>query len=89
MKLFGPYTLLIAVASTQSSAAQSANDIAAQALAQAKTVIAGMVQANSKLTPEFIRMGFHDCVGGCDGKSLDPLELKFRLRLTQNALTPP
>jgi hypothetical protein len=36
-------------------------------LNQARTVIAGMVQANPRLTPEFLRMGFHDCVGGCDG----------------------
>lgn len=43
------------------------NDLANQVMTQARAVIAGLVQANPRLTPEFIRMGFHDCIHVCDG----------------------
>jgi hypothetical protein len=46
------------------------NDLASQVLTQARAVIAGLVQSNARLTPEFIRMGFHDCIHVCDGKSI-------------------
>lgn len=44
------------------------NDVANQALTKARAAIVSLVQANSRLTPEFLRMGFHDCIGGCDGE---------------------
>jgi hypothetical protein len=50
------------------SFAQSSNAAAANILSQAGAVITALVKNNSRLTPEFLRMGFHDCVGGCDGK---------------------
>jgi hypothetical protein len=47
--------------------APSKNDVAFQALTQARAVIAAMVQATPRLTPQFLRMGFHDCIEMCDG----------------------
>jgi hypothetical protein len=44
------------------------NAAALKILQQAAVNITALVKANSRLTPQFIRMGFHDCVGGCDGK---------------------
>jgi hypothetical protein len=44
------------------------NDLANQVLTQARAAIVSLVQANARLTPEFIRMGFHDCINVCDGK---------------------
>jgi hypothetical protein len=36
-------------------------------LSKAKEVITNMIQQNIGLVPNFLRMGFHDCIGGCDG----------------------
>jgi hypothetical protein len=36
-------------------------------LAMAKTDITDLISSNPILAPKFVRMGFHDCVGGCDG----------------------
>lgn len=36
-------------------------------LAMAKTDIADLISSNPILAPKLVRMGFHDCVGGCDG----------------------
>jgi hypothetical protein len=62
-------TVFLLLSSASRSLAQSTNAIAANAMAQVRTVLTGMVQANSRLTPEFLRLGFHDCIGGCDGMS--------------------
>lgn len=59
-----------ALPTTSAPTAFSINVAAEQVLQQARAVISGLVQANPRLTPEFMRMGFHDCVGGCDGKFL-------------------
>lgn len=48
--------------------AQSPNAEAETILSQAGTVISTMVKGDNRLTPEFLRLGFHDCVGGCDGE---------------------
>lgn len=45
----------------------TANGRAHMGLSQARDVIAQMVQANNRLTPLFLRMGFHDCITVCDG----------------------
>jgi hypothetical protein len=60
--------LLFLLPTCSSSAALSPNQAAANVLAQAHDAIAALVRSNSRLTPEFLRMGFHDCVGGCDGE---------------------
>ncbi len=36
-------------------------------VSQARTDIESLISSNPILAPKFIRMGFHDCVGGCDG----------------------
>jgi hypothetical protein len=78
MKLFGSYALVLLLSWAPTlSLAQTANAIAAQAMSQASSVIASMVQANPKLTPAFLRMGFHDCVGGCDGTSNNSKARRF------------
>jgi hypothetical protein len=38
-----------------------------QAIDAARDDILDIVQANPRLGPKFVRLGFHDCVGGCDG----------------------
>jgi cytochrome c peroxidase len=35
--------------------------------ARARSDIADLITSNPILAPKFVRMGFHDCVGGCDG----------------------
>jgi len=47
----------------------SINDLAVQTLAQAREAIVALVQSNARLSPEFLRMGFHDCITVCDGES--------------------
>ena len=37
------------------------------ALANARTMLEAMIRQNDRLSPLFVRLGFHDCVGGCDG----------------------
>jgi hypothetical protein len=69
MKLFIAQ-IVVLLLSPSATLAQTASTVAAQAMQQARSVIGNMVQANPLLTPAFIRMGFHDCVGGCDGKSI-------------------
>jgi len=34
---------------------------------EAKSDIASLISSDPLLAPKFVRMGFHDCVGGCDG----------------------
>jgi hypothetical protein len=45
----------------------SNNQLAAQHLKQARDEIEGMVRNDAALGATFLRMIFHDCVGGCDG----------------------
>jgi hypothetical protein len=72
IKNFPVALLLLSLSS--SLAALSPNQAAANVLAQAHDVIAAMVRSNSRLTPEFLRLGFHDCVGGCDGELIYQLQ---------------
>ena len=37
------------------------------AISQATSDIKGLIEENSALAAKFLRLGFHDCVGGCDG----------------------
>jgi Peroxidase len=43
------------------------NAEAAQALANARSMIASMIASDADLAPKFLRLIFHDCIGGCDG----------------------
>lgn len=45
----------------------SPNDIALQHIEDASIEIESLIRGDSKLGPQFIRMSFHDCIGGCDG----------------------
>lgn len=36
-------------------------------VAQSRSDIADLIVANPQLAPKFVRLGFHDCVGKCDG----------------------
>jgi cell division septation protein DedD len=58
-------------APTASPTAFTVNEAAHSIFTQASDVIAGMVQANSRFTPLFLRLGFHDCVHVCDGTSIE------------------
>jgi len=40
---------------------------AARAIRAAKSDILDILQRDGRLGPKFVRLGFHDCVGGCDG----------------------
>ncbi len=52
----------------ESAATPGSPGAARTAMLQAEAVIANMVFQNKNLTAKFLRMGFHDCVGGvCDG----------------------
>jgi hypothetical protein len=62
------------------------NEIALSALQSAKVSIERMIREDSDLAPKFLRMIFHDCVGGCDGcLDLDNPE-NFGLSKPVNAL---
>lgn len=55
---------------TQPTTAPTARDPYAAtilALQQARAAIADLVTADRNIVPQILRMGFHDCVGGCDG----------------------
>jgi hypothetical protein len=41
------------------------------ALEGAKSAIAALVRNDTNLIPQFLRLIFHDCVGGCDGTLFD------------------
>mmetsp|Transcript_3807 Transcript_3807/g.8577 ORF Transcript_3807/g.8577 Transcript_3807/m.8577 type:complete len:354 (+) Transcript_3807:2470-3531(+) len=38
-----------------------------EAIDAARNVIQVLIQRNQRLSPQLVRLGFHDCVGGCDG----------------------
>jgi hypothetical protein len=38
-----------------------------EALIAAHEAIIALIEFSPALAPQFVRMGFHDCVGGCDG----------------------
>jgi hypothetical protein len=70
------FTIALWFLSPTFSLAQSQNAAALKILQKAGAAITTLVQSNWRLTPEFLRMGFHDCVGGCDG-TLNPLKPYF------------
>jgi hypothetical protein len=45
----------------------SSNSQALAHLVQARSAIEGLIRSDQTLAPKFLRMGFHDCLGGCDG----------------------
>jgi hypothetical protein len=52
---------------TITSTATTANDLALSHLTAARTEIESLISNDSTLAPKFLRMSFHDCIGGCDG----------------------
>ena len=38
-----------------------------EAIATATSAIEDLINGQPELSPKFVRLGFHDCVGGCDG----------------------
>lgn len=38
-------------------------------LTNARSAIESLIRSDDTLAPKFLRMGFHDCIGGCDGTS--------------------
>jgi Peroxidase len=67
-----PDTAPVAVPSSRAPptvvpATSQGNDDAAQDLASARSMIAGMIANDADLAPKFLRLVFHDCLGGCDG----------------------
>jgi len=38
-----------------------------EAIDAARTAIESLIKRNPRLSPQFVRLGFKDCVGGCDG----------------------
>jgi hypothetical protein len=58
-----------AVPTTVISSASAEDQAAYQTLSQARDAITKLIQNDNSLVPQFLRMGFHDCVGGCDGTS--------------------
>lgn len=65
----GPFTSVAqsGVFTVQGNEAPGSPQAARAAVIQARSVIANMVFQNKNLTAKFLRMGFHDCIGGCDG----------------------
>ena len=45
----------------------NANAVALKRINSAKTEIEGLIRNDKRLAPQFLRLGFHDCIGGCDG----------------------
>jgi hypothetical protein len=58
--------------------------VAGQALTQARAAIIALIQNDNTLVPQLLRMGFHDCVGGCDGKHRRTSSRQFNLILTMH-----
>ena len=46
---------------------KSANVVALEHINSAKAEIETLIRNDRTLAPQFLRMGFHDCIGGCDG----------------------
>lgn len=44
------------------------NTVALSHINAAKTEIEALIRNDGTLAAQFLRMGFHDCIGGCDGK---------------------
>jgi hypothetical protein len=45
----------------------NANAVALSHINSARSEIEGLIRNDKRLAPQFLRMGFHDCIGGCDG----------------------
>ena len=43
------------------------NEIALKRINSAKAELLGLIRGDRTLAPQFLRLGFHDCIGGCDG----------------------
>lgn len=54
-------------APTQAPATTTENPSVSSFVSQARSDIVNLISSNPLLAPKFIRMGFHDCVGSCDG----------------------
>lgn len=52
---------------TITNSTASANARALTHLTEARSTIENLIRNDETLAPKFLRMGFHDCVGGCDG----------------------
>jgi hypothetical protein len=71
----GPVPLMEASSPTASTrtvadlpaATDDANDQAIRDLEDARFMISGMIANDPDLAPKFLRLIFHDCIGGCDG----------------------
>jgi hypothetical protein len=62
-----PTTAKPQTASPTRTPTKSPLSIVASFVSQARTDIESLISLNPILAPKFVRMGFHDCVGGCDG----------------------
>lgn len=49
------------------SSSSNANTVALGHINAAKTEIETLIRNDGTLAAQFLRMGFHDCIGGCDG----------------------
>ena len=58
--------LLVAACAASFASAQQATP---QIVAQARSEIESAIRRDRRLGPKFLRLAFHDCVGGCDGTS--------------------
>lgn len=45
------------------------NERALLHITDARSAIESLIRSDDTLAPKFLRMGFHDCIGGCDGTS--------------------
>jgi hypothetical protein len=52
---------------TVTAGSTSGNAQALTHLADARSAIEDLIRNDQTLAPKFLRMGFHDCIGGCDG----------------------
>ena len=43
------------------------DDVTMDIIEAAKSSIESLIEDEPQLSPKFVRLGFHDCVGGCDG----------------------
>jgi hypothetical protein len=65
-----------AVAPTSSSSGGS-NEVALMHIDDARNEIEALIDDDITLAAQFLRLAFHDCIGGCDGKSIDSRCTRF------------
>lgn len=62
------------------------NQMALRTIRQARSKILRLIRRDTDLAPKFLRLIFHDCIGGCDGRLLLATAVRHSLTVSQAVL---